>query len=233
MIRYLLIDPVKTGDALEGYALPTLSIPRWTFRASLGWLENPGTTSIDVKVQQAPTGHDDEWSDLVDFGTLNTAAISTMRTFDVDEADADVGFLSASMKRIRAISENPVAGEHVLSVEAEATIFDVNDNTTLRYLPKSVQDWNEGLERAIEQAQEAVRSHLGAAESYIGRLDAYADDPDFFPALRAAIAAQVGLVAEREQASAKERKGLPTFSPNAAALLRPYREAESLYWRHR
>ncbi len=182
-----------------------------------------------MRVEQSPTGDAGTWSTLHDFGTIAATGTTKVSTYETgDSSDTEIANVSPDARYFRAVVDGVTATGYALSLQAEALVLDPEDDEDMALLDKEVRSWPE-LGTALARARTLVRGHLGGAKSWEGRLEAVADDPDFYGALRIAVALQVNHIAAETRA--KEPSGR-VMSREAELILTDYR-GSSLAWRGR
>lgn len=230
MLSYALLHKLQTYRTHEGDPFPTGGLERWVFSANLRRLD--GISSLTLVVEATESYLDPVWRPVHTF-TLTEEGESVVYTWDgphgVADADGTVGpWVRAHLTAVVG------TGTYVLDCFADGVAFDPQEEADVALLPPEVRTWSE-LARVTQEAEVALRGHLGGIRDLVGRLRARAWDPDFEETLRVAIARQVVYLAAREKAPLEERMKYVerVIAPDVEIMVRPLLDDASEVWRGR
>lgn len=240
MLRYRLIPVASRDEDYEGSAFERLRLDRWTFELNTTYVE-PGAT-VDVVIEQASSDDEDEWEAVYTFN-VSAQGRQTAFSFDQNEnqtTDSDEFAFGAPDTHFRAVTQNHAGGEIVLSLFAEARVFDpVNLTADSDLLSKETAGWTSELPRLSRLAERTVLSFYRPTEAGAIGVD---ERPDFPDILREMIARQTDWISRKEKlarstdaAALKTLRSMSVLAPDVREILETSAESnlEEVIWLHR
>ncbi len=144
--------PVAARDTTEETgAFPIVSRAEWIF--TLRTLRLAAGASFQVKIQGSPDGSVD-WEDLHDYGTVDAAALAADPSPWVKHLS-----IAGEQKYLRA-NVAAASGESTFELLAEARYLDPYNAGHQQQLTQRVRNYDDGLVRLVEAAEDAVLQYL-------------------------------------------------------------------------
>lgn len=159
----------------------------WEFELALERID-AGVT-LQVVVEASPTGDDDDWEEVHDFGAKSDADLSSS---PLTKKDVSV---SAFEKFLRARAKS-LDGEATFEVTATSPFFDPADADDKDLLTKKLRDHSE-LARFIERAEADLLDEV-IGRTRLGRLEADLVRPNVLDRIKRAIARHAEHLLQRE-----------------------------------
>lgn len=148
--RMLPVGERDTTEATDGF--PLVGRKDWTFTLRTLRLASGG--SYQVTIDGSPDGTDN-WAELYDFGTINAASIASTPSPSVKHLE-----IAEEQNYIRA-NLAAASGENVMELLADGRYLDPYNANHLLMLSQRVRNYDDGVVRIVEGAEDDILQYLG------------------------------------------------------------------------